>query len=45
MISLFDEIKFEDSFGGLRDKLLLGFLYQTGIRLSELIELQKSRFK
>ena len=40
MMSLFDEIKFEDSFGGVRDKLLLGFLYQTGIRLSELIELQ-----
>lgn len=33
---------FTDDFFGLRDRLLFELLYQTGIRLSECIELQKS---
>lgn len=34
---LFALLKLEDSFAGLRDRLLLEFLYGTGVRLSELI--------
>lgn len=39
----FDQV-FSDSFYGLRDQLLIEVLYQTGIRLTELINLKKSDF-
>jgi integrase/recombinase XerC len=37
VVNLFEEFKFEDSFSGKRDKMILYLFYQTGIRLSELI--------
>ena len=37
---LLDEIKFEDGFEGLRDKLIINLFYYTGIRLSELINIK-----
>ena len=37
--NLFTEITFEEGFKGIRDKLILDLLYQTGIRRSELINL------
>lgn len=37
---LLDEISYPDNFTGLRDKLILEVFYGTGMRLSELIELQ-----
>jgi integrase/recombinase XerC len=40
VVNLFEEFKFEDSFGGKRDKMILYLFYQTGIRLSELIGLK-----
>jgi integrase/recombinase XerC len=43
MIDLLDKLKFEDSFEGLRDRLILELFYATGIRLSELINLEESR--
>ncbi len=42
MDNLLDSFEFEDSFNGLRDKLVLELLYATGIRLSELITLNES---
>lgn len=36
---LLDNINFDDDFSGIRDKLVLEFLYGTGMRLSELINL------
>ena len=40
MDNLLNVIEFEDSFSGLRDKLLITLFYQTGIRLSEMITLK-----
>ncbi|MDB9963612.1 tyrosine-type recombinase/integrase [Vicingaceae bacterium] len=42
MDSLLDEFQFEESFKGIRDKMILELLYSSGIRLSELINLQLS---
>ncbi len=39
---LFDEKNFGTEFSGLRDRLVLEFLYSTGMRLSELIGLKDS---
>ena len=41
MYQLFNEIKFEEGFIGIRDKLLLDILYQTGLRRAELISLNE----
>lgn len=40
MINLLDQFEFEEGFSGLRDRVVLEFLYGTGMRLSELIELK-----
>ncbi len=37
---LFEEFEFTDDFAGCRDRLVLELLYGTGIRLSELLNLQ-----
>ena len=37
---LLDDIPFEDSFSGVRDKLILELFYSTGIRQSELINIK-----
>ncbi|MFN4145822.1 MAG: site-specific integrase, partial [Runella sp.] len=37
---LFDEVTFEPTFEGKRDRLVLELLYGTGMRLSELLALQ-----
>ncbi len=41
MEQLFNELKFEEGFIGIRDKLLLDVLYQTGLRRAELISLNE----
>ncbi|HYC83613.1 MAG TPA: tyrosine-type recombinase/integrase, partial [Chryseosolibacter sp.] len=43
MVTLLDKMEFEDSFAGARDRLILELFYATGIRLSELIQLEESR--
>ena len=40
MIHLLDGDEFDDDFEGVRDRLLLEMLYETGIRRSELIHIQ-----
>ena len=39
---LFEEVQFGEDFEGVRDRLIMELLYQTGIRRSELIHLQIS---
>ncbi len=41
MEDLFSDIEFDKGFNGLRDKLILDLLYQTGIRRSELTHLKE----
>jgi len=41
MTILLDQITFPEGFVGVRDKLVLDFLYGTGVRLSELINLKE----
>jgi len=36
-----DQMIFQEGFGGLRDQLVMEFLYSTGTRLSELVNLQE----
>jgi integrase/recombinase XerC len=43
MANLLDNVSFEDTFEGWRDKLVLELFYATGIRLSELIQLKESQ--
>lgn len=40
--ALFNHITFEDNFNGLRDKLILDILYQTGVRRAELVHLKNT---
>jgi len=40
MSKLFDEIEYENNYEGKRDQLILEFLYATGIRLIELVNLK-----
>ena len=40
MQNLFEDINFDDTFSAWRDRLILEVFYNTGIRLSELIELR-----
>lgn len=41
-LRLFEQVEYEPGFSGVRDKLILEFLYGTGIRLSELIGILES---
>lgn len=41
MEDLFSEVKFEEGFNGLRDRLILDLFYQTGIRRAELTHLKE----
>ena len=42
MDNLLDEFQFEESFKGVRDKMIIELLYSSGIRLIELVNLQVS---
>jgi len=43
MEELFGEVEFPDDWGGRTDRLILMILYQTGIRLSELVGLKEGQ--
>ena len=43
MAGLFGEVSFPDTWEGLTDRLLLALLYETGMRLSELIQLKEGQ--
>ena len=40
MTNVLDQFQFENSFKGIRDKMIIELLYSSGIRLSELIQLK-----
>ncbi|SMD41794.1 integrase/recombinase XerC [Aquiflexum balticum DSM 16537] len=40
MDKILDELEYEPSFDGQRDRMVMEFLYLTGVRLSELLELK-----
>lgn len=42
IISILDQMTFENDFWGMRDRLIIEMLYGTGIRLSELLGLKSS---
>jgi integrase/recombinase XerC len=41
---LFEEVKFNNDFSGVRDKLIIEIFYATGMRLSELINIKTTDF-
>jgi integrase/recombinase XerC len=41
MEDLFDKVEFPDTFGGIRDKMVIELFYATGMRLSELANIKK----
>ena len=41
--TLFDHVEFADGFEGATERLIMGLLYTTGIRLSELINIEESK--
>ncbi len=43
MVNMLDNVVFEDTLEGWRDKLILEIFYATGIRLSELIHLKENQ--
>ena len=43
MASLFEKIEFPDNWDGWTERLLLAILYQTGMRLSELVNLREQQ--
>ena len=42
--TLFEDITFPEGFEGVRDKLVLNIFYQTGVRVSELVQMKTSDF-
>lgn len=43
MVSLLDADHFDDNFEGIRDKLMIELFYATGMRLSELVNLEEAK--
>lgn len=44
MDTLYDDVEFDDSFAGLRNKLIIALLYETGMRRAELLGLHTHSF-
>lgn len=44
MDTLYNEVEFEDDFAGLRSKLIIALLYETGMRRAELLNLHLHSF-